>query len=88
MRRRVVKKLRQVEIKQAVKKAASKPAKTGLHKSDPNYYSKIGQISAKKRKLPKSFFSAMASKSHEARTEYKGGRKKKNLQSEIDESLQ
>lgn len=83
MRKTIVKKPRKAEIKQAVKSVASKPAKTGLKKTDPNYYSKIGTISAKKRKLPKEFFSQMAKASHKNRTEYRGGRKKKEVQ-ELD----
>ena len=66
----------------AVLKKPSKPLKkTGLKKSDPNYYAKIGRISAKKRKLSSTFFSDMAKLSHapESRRDgYKGGRKKKD----------
>lgn len=80
MRKTIVKKPRKAELKQAVKTVASKPTKTGLKKSDPDYYSKIGAISARKRKLPTSFFSDMAKKSHLHRTEYNGGRKKKEVQ--------
>jgi hypothetical protein len=68
----------------AVKPKQSKPVKkTGLSKKDPNYYAKIGAISAAKRKLSKSFFSEMARKSHnpESRPEgYRGGRKKKAVE--------
>jgi hypothetical protein len=68
-------------VKPAVLPAPSKPRKkTGLSKSDPNYYSKIGAISAAKRKLSSKFFSDMAVKSHEHRTKKsykKGGRRKK-----------
>lgn len=83
MRKTIVKKPRKANIKQAVESVASKPIKTGLKKTDPNYYSKIGIISAKKRNLPTSFFSDMARKSHKHRTEYRGGRKKKEVQ-ELD----
>lgn len=60
------------------KAVASKPVK--LSKSDPNYYSKIGQISAAKRQMTKEQFSAMAKKSHLNRParSYKGGRKKQD----------
>lgn len=46
-----------------------------LSKNDPDYYSKIGKISAEKRirKLGTSYFSDMAKKSH-PRSEYHGGR--------------
>ena len=83
MRKTVVKKPKKLAIKSAVQPAQSKPRKTGLSKSDPDYYSKIGQISAKRRKLPSSFFSDMARKSHKNRTEYHGGRKKKDLAAEL-----
>lgn len=66
-------------IKKAVKKAPSKPKKK-LSKKDPNYYAKIGAISAAKRKLKSDYFSEMAKKSHGAgsnRTGYFGGRKPK-----------
>ena len=66
-------------IKKAVK-APSKPKKK-LSKKDPNYYAKIGAISAAARKLKSSYFSDMAKKSHgpdSARDGYHGGRKKKD----------
>ena len=81
MRKRVVKKLRKVVVKQAVKSTQSKPKKTGLKKSDPDYYKKIGQISAAKRKLSPEFFAAMAKKSHNPKSRpngYMGGRPKKD----------
>lgn len=59
------------------KKAAAKPKKK-LSKKDPDFYAKIGAISAAKRKLSPEFFSDMARKSHINRTEYHGGRKKKD----------
>ena len=54
-------------------------AKPKLSKADPNYFSKIGAISATKRKLSKEYFSTMAAKSHAegCRDGYHGGRKKK-----------
>jgi hypothetical protein len=77
MRKQSPRKPARLAAKPAVKAAPSKPPNTGLKKSDPDYYAKIGAISAKKRKLPKSFFSEMARKSHLRRTEYHGGRRKK-----------
>jgi len=68
--------------KQTVKKVQkAKPVTPKLSKSDPDYYAKIGAISAARRKLSKEFFSEMARKSHAegSRPEgYKGGRKKKD----------
>jgi hypothetical protein len=69
-------------IKKAVKKVPSKP-KQKLSKSDPDYYKKIGQISAARRKLNSTYFSDMAAKSHPSnnpdaeRDGYHGGRRKK-----------
>jgi hypothetical protein len=50
-----------------------------LSKKDPDYFSKIGAISAARRKLSKEYFSSMAAKSHSegCRDGYHGGRKKK-----------
>jgi hypothetical protein len=61
-----------------VKKKTSKKKLTPiippkLSKSDPDYYAKIGKISALKRKLKPSVFSEMAKRSH-PRPEYRGGR--------------
>lgn len=67
------KQVRKQAIKSEVNKTASKPAKTGLRKSDPDYYRKIGLISAKKRKMTSDDFAEMARKSH-PRKVYKGGR--------------
>jgi hypothetical protein len=73
------KKPRTVTRKSAVQAKPSKPVrKVKLSKKDPNYYSKIGKISAKKRKLGSEYFSDMARASHVNRTEYRGGRKKKD----------
>ena len=77
-RKLIVKKPRKLTPKAAVQAKPSKPVKTGLSKSDPDYFAKIGAISAKKRKLSKAFFSEMAKKSHLHRTEYNGGRRKKD----------
>lgn len=77
MKKQTVKK-----IKKAAVKKVGKPTrvKVKLSKSDPDYYKKIGQISARKRKLDPSYFSDMASRSHAAGCRpdgYHGGRKKK-----------
>lgn len=69
--------------KQTIKKAVKTPSKPKkkLSKKDPNYYAKIGAISAAARKLKSSYFSDMAKKSHgpdSARDGYHGGRKKKD----------
>jgi hypothetical protein len=68
MRRKLVKKPRQIVVKAAVKSTPSKPTKTGLKKSDPDYFRKIGLISAKKRKvsgiITSEQLSAWARKSH------------------------
>ena len=73
------KKPRALNIPPAVKKRPSKPAKTKLSKSDPDYYKKIGQISARKRKLSSQDFSEMARLSHikPGKGRYNGGRKPK-----------
>jgi hypothetical protein len=56
-----------------------KPVTEKLSKQDPEYYKKIGEISAKKRKLNSTYFSDMAKKSHlpGSRDGYHGGRKPK-----------
>ena len=76
MKRQTVKKLKTATPKKVQK---AKPVKVKLSKSDPNYYAKIGAISAAKRKLNKEFFSEMARKSHAegCRDGYHGGRKPK-----------
>ncbi len=67
--------------KQTIKKVQkAKPVLPKLSKQDPDYYAKIGAISAARRKLNSEYFSAMAVKSHAAGSRpegYKGGRKKK-----------
>ena len=71
--------VKQAVVKKAVKKVSSKP-KQKLSKKDPDYFAKIGAISAAKRKLNREYFSEMARKSHAegSRPEgYRGGRKKK-----------
>ena len=70
-------------VKQAVKKISSKP-KQKLSKKDPDYFAKIGAISAAKRKLNRDYFSNMARLSHgknSARDGYHGGRKPKDTTS-------
>lgn len=72
--------IKKIIIKPSVKKSSSKPKPT-LSKSDPNYYSKIGTISAARRKLDSEYFSEMARLSHgknSKRDGYHGGRKKKD----------
>jgi hypothetical protein len=56
-------------------------AKPKLSKADPDYYKKIGAISAAKRALNSEYFSNMAAKSHNVKSRpdgYHGGRKKKD----------
>jgi hypothetical protein len=73
------KKPRTVTPKSGVESKPSKPVKKAkLSKKDPNYYSKIGKISARKRKLGSDYFSDMARASHVNRTSSNGGRKKKD----------
>lgn len=87
MQKDTPKKIRTVNIPPETKKKPSRPPKkTGLCKSDPDYYKKIGLISAQKRKLPKEFFSEMARKSHKNRDGYKGGRKRKEDQPTEEET--
>lgn len=70
-----VKKIRKVRIPSGVVKGR-KPKSRGLSKKDPEFYSKIGKLSAKKRSLSSEDYAEMAKLSH-PRREYKGGRKKK-----------
>ena len=49
-----------------VKEAPSKQ-KVKLTKADPNFFRKLGEVSAAKRNLPSDTFSAMASASHPRR---------------------
>lgn len=83
MRKTVVKKLKKLTVKAGVLQAQSKPKATGLKKSDANYYSAIGKISAAKRAMTSEEFSEMAKKSHLTRpkSSYKGGRPKKVVES-------
>lgn len=77
MKKQTVKRIKTVTPKKVQK---AQPVKPKLSKSDPDYYKKIGEISARKRKLNSDYFSRMAKKSHgpnSARDGYHGGRKKK-----------
>jgi hypothetical protein len=77
MKKQTIKKPKAVTPKKVQK---AKPVTLKLSKSDPNYYSKIGAISAARRKLDSTYFSDMAKKSHgpdSSRDGYHGGRKKK-----------
>lgn len=76
MRKTIVKKLKKQTVKAGVKDSPSKPIKTGLSKSDPDYFKKIGLISAQKRQLSSEQMSLMAKASH-PRQSYHGGRPKK-----------
>jgi hypothetical protein len=78
MKRLEPKKPRALNPEPAVKKRPSKPTKTGLSKKDPDYYSKIGAISAAKRKMKPEQFSEMARRSHPRPGGYFGGRPKKD----------
>ena len=84
MKKQAVKKLKTVTAKKPKAAAVKKVLKglpVKLSKSDPNYYAKIGAISAAKRKLKSDYFSNMAKLSHNAESRpegYKGGRKKKD----------
>jgi hypothetical protein len=71
---------RKVTVKSAVATPKRKPAK--LSKLDPDYFSKIGQLSAKSRKMTSEQMSDLAKQSH-PRAEYRGGRKKKNDGSKV-----
>lgn len=61
-----MKRIRVLTIKPLVKPAPSKP-KVALHRTDADFYSKLGAISAEKRSLPSSTFSEMAAASHPRR---------------------
>ena len=79
MRQTIVKKPRKAKLKPAVQDKPSKPKPTGLSKSDPEFYSKLGRISAARRNISSEVFSQWAKLSHVGRTSYHGGRKKKNV---------
>jgi hypothetical protein len=74
IKQQAVRKVGTVPVKSAAKKP-SKPVK--LSKSDPDYFKKIGLISAQKRKMTSADFSEMAKRSHpRPRSSYRGGRPK------------
>ena len=75
MKKQTIKKPKPVSVKKVQKGQAVK-----LSKQDPDYYKKIGEISAARRKLKPEYFSDMAKLSHNSESRpdgYKGGRKKK-----------
>ena len=72
-----LKTIRTVDIKPKVKKTPNRPMKkTGLSKSDPDYYSKIGAISAERRQISSEQFAEWARLSHPRKKGHQGGRKK------------
>ena len=84
----IPKKLRTVDIKPKIKKTPTRPPKkTGLSKSDPQYYSKIGAISAEKRKISSEQFREWAMLSHPRKPGHVGGRKKKTADEKLKETL-
>jgi len=66
-----VKKIRQLVIKPLVKEAPSKP-KVKLTKADPDFFRKLGAVSAERRNLPADTFSKMAAASHPRRKKTDG----------------
>ena len=81
MKKQTIKKPKVVTRKKVSK---PKPAPQKLSKSDPDYFAKIGAISAARRKLNSEYFSTMAKKSHApgSRDGYHGGRKPKSKEVE------
>lgn len=85
MKKSTVKKPRQLVLKPAVKSVKSapkKPRRVHLSKTDPDYFSKMGKVSAKRRKDSPEWsakLSEWAKKGHANRdpSTYRGGRKKK-----------
>lgn len=81
MKKLTPKKPRTLKIEPQVKKKPSKPKKTKLSKSDPNYFSIIGKRSAKKRAISSEQFAEWARLSHTSgnrKGKSKGGRPRKN----------
>jgi hypothetical protein len=66
-----MKRIRVFTPKPLVKEKPSKP-KVKLSKGDPDFYSKLGSVSAEKRSLPSSTFSEMAAASHPRRKKSDG----------------
>lgn len=62
-----MKRIRTLTPKPLVKPEPSKP-KVKLSKADPDFYSKLGSVSAEKRNLPSDTFSKMAEASHPRRS--------------------
>jgi hypothetical protein len=60
-----MKKIRSLTPKPLVKQKPSKPTRTGLSKDDPEFFHKLGKLSAQKRALPPEEFSSMAARSHQ-----------------------
>ena len=58
-----MKRIRTITPKPLVKEKPSKP-KVKLSKADPDFFRKLGSVSAEKRHLPSDTFSKMASLSH------------------------
>jgi hypothetical protein len=86
MKKQVIKKVTKKaakKLKAVAPKKVQKAQAVKLSKQDPDYYKKIGAISAAKRKLNSTYFSDMAKKSHPVnnpeadREGYFGGRKPK-----------
>jgi len=74
MKKQTIKKPRPVSVKTVKKGQAVK-----MSKQDPDYYKKIGEISAARRKLKPGYFSEIAKLSHNSESRpdgYHGGRKK------------
>jgi N-acetylglutamate synthase-like GNAT family acetyltransferase len=61
-----MKRIRTLTIKPLVKEKPSKP-NIKLSKADPDFFKKLGSVSAEKRNLPASTFSEMAAASHPRR---------------------
>ena len=73
-------KIKSLEIAgKSISKKKLKPGNTKLSKSDPDYFSKMGKISATNRlkKLGTTHMSELAKKSHPRKDGYHGGRPKK-----------
>lgn len=85
----LVRQPKKVVIKK-VSAAPSKPIKTGLKKSDPEYFKKIGLISAKRRRetgmITHEQLSNWAKKSHTVKRDYsKGGyRRESRLKKQLE----
>jgi hypothetical protein len=61
-----MKRIRVLTIKPLVKETPSKP-KAKLTKADPDFFRKLGAVSAERRNLPPERFSQMAAASHPRR---------------------